>query len=156
MNKLSEQEILNNSTRILAGAKAFRKDANKLMLMLANDFDFSLASTENFPPQVFQHKRNNKGICSEVWIYYFHGAECRFENLKTGQVIEMIIVTKPEFGFLDGYFFYEYMSTTNKFKDLAEWFQNYGNVWVAIELLANKGILTRITSVDISRNILAI
>ena len=150
------KEILDNSVEIIECAKAFRYDATYLMTELAKDFDFSLAEGEGFPKQVYQHKYNNKGIFRGEWSYYFHGAECRFDNLTTGQIVELIHVVKPEFGFLDGYFFYNYMVTTARFKELANWFENYSNVWDAIEVLADQGLLTRIMSVFINRNIIAL
>ncbi len=153
---MTETEIIQNQIEIVECAKSFRQDANYLMNELAKDFNFSLNATEKFPREIYNHKYNSKGFFREEWTYYFHGAECRFDNLRTKQVVELIYITKPEFGFLDGYFFYNYMTTTSKFKNLANWFGDYGNVWTAIELLANKGILTRNLLVNIQRNIIAL
>jgi hypothetical protein len=153
---MTSKDIIENELRILECAKAFRQDANALMEELSKDFNFSLASTEIFPKEVYYHKYNNKGTFRNEWTYYFHGSECRFDNLKTGQVIEFIIMAKPEFGFLDGYFFYNCMATTDGFKDVAEWFVNSTNVWTAIEILAGKGSLKRIPLVTMQRNIIAV
>jgi hypothetical protein len=153
---MTSKNIIENELRILECAKAFRRDANALMEELSKDFNFSLDSTAIFPSEVYCHKYNNKGIFRNEWTYYFHGSECRFDNLKTGQVVEFIIVAKPEFGFLDGYFFYNYMATTHGFKDIADWFVNSSNVWTAIEVLADKGSLKRMPVVKMQRNVIAI
>ncbi len=73
--------------------------------------------------------------------HFLHGSECRFENLQTQQIVEVIVVTKPEFGYLDCYFFYNYVATTERFRDLAQFFNNdYRNICKAIDLLAMEGI----------------
>lgn len=153
---MTETEIIQNQGKIVECAKSFRKDANNLMNGLVRDFNFSLNATDTLPREIYGHKYNNKGIFREDWTYYFHGAECRFDNLRTGQVVELIYITKPEFGFLDGNFLYNYMTTTSKFRNLANWFGDHENVWTAIELLADKGSLTRNASVNIQRNIIAV
>ncbi len=35
------------------------------------------------------------------------------------------------------------MQTTDKFKNLATWFENHLNVYKAIDILSNEGILTK-------------
>jgi hypothetical protein len=152
---LTEADIIQNQGRIVEAAKSFRQDANSIMQALAKDLNFSLGTNE-FPREVYAHKYNNKGVFRNDWTYYFHGSECRFDNLQTGQIIELIYITRPEFGFLDGYFFYNYMVTTDKFKALADWFDGYLNVWKAIDLLADKGVLKRIPSELTNRNVIAL
>jgi hypothetical protein len=152
---MTSEDIIENKEIILESAKAFREDANNLMIELSKDFNFSLEATEMFIREVYSHKYNNKGIFRNEWTYYFHGAECRFDNINTGQIVEMIILTKPEFGFLDGYFFYNYMASTERFRELAAWFENHKNVWEAIKILADEKVLTRVASVEINRNIIA-
>jgi hypothetical protein len=152
---MTSQDIIKNKEIILQCAKAFREDANNLMNELSKDFEFSLDSSELFAPEVYAHKQNNKGIFRYEWTYYFHGAECRFDNINTGQIVEMIITTKPEFGFIDGYFFYNYMASTERFKALASWFENHTNVSNAIEVLANEKVLTRVSTIENNRNIIA-
>jgi hypothetical protein len=151
---MSLEDIIDKKEIILECAKAFRKDANNLMTQLSKDYNFSLEPEESFAQEVYAHKYNNKGLFRNEWTYYFHGSECRFDNIITGQIVEMIIITKPEFGFLDGYFFYNYMASTEKFKELASWFENHTNVWEAVRILADEKILTRVPSVEINRNII--
>jgi hypothetical protein len=153
---MTSKEILKNKEIILECAKAFREDANNLMTELSKDYKFSLESSELFAPEVYAHKHNNKGIFRNEWTYYFHGAECRFDNINTGQIVEIIIIAKSEFVFLDGYFFYNYMASTERFKKLATWFENNTNVWKAIEILVDEMVLTRVPYVEMNRNILAL
>ncbi len=138
--------IINNKAAIFECAKAFRQDANFLMTELLKDFGYDVESNDVFSKEMYAHKYNNKGIFREDWTYYFHGAHCKFENLQTGQIVELRYTTKTEFGFLDGFFFYNYMLTTNRFKELAAWFLDYLNVYRAIEILEQEGVLVRITN----------
>lgn len=154
--QLTSTDFIRNEIAIIECARSFREDANILMNALAKDFNFSLEVDSVFPRDIYRHKYNNKGALRNDRTYYFHGAECRFDNLSTGQVVELIYVTKPEFGYLDGYFFYNYMVTTAKFKDLANWFGDSRNVWIAMETLADRDILTRDRFLTINRNIIAL
>lgn len=153
--KLTPKEILDNKAAIVECAQAFRYDANRLMKELSEEFNFSLEAEALFSKEVYGHKYNNKGLLRKEWTYFFHGAECRFDNLNTGQIVELIYITKPEFGFLDGFFFFNYMETTDRFKNLASWFKDYLNVRASMDVLADEGFLVRDTSVGIHRNIIA-
>jgi len=152
---MSLQEIIENETEIFECAKAFRQDANNLMYELAKVSTSGLPTTEFVAKEIYDHKYNNKGLFRDDWTYYFHGAECRFDNLKTGQIVELIYITQPEFGFLDGYFFFNYLATTDRFKKLTGVLTDSSKTWAAIEALADKGILKRDLSVTIKRNIIA-
>ncbi len=153
---LTAQEILENKDSIYLCAKAFRDDANTLMFELAQKFDFNINDCGAWPETVYKTRYNNKGILNLEWTFYIHGSHCRFENLQTGQVVEVLYVEKPEFGFLDGFFFYNYMQTTDKFKDLASWFISHTNVYDAIEILSEEGTLSRKPGIGYGCNILAI
>ena len=132
---MTNQEIITNKERIYLSAKAFREDANSLMLQLSNKFNFSLDDCGAWPIEVYRTTYKNKGLLNTDWTFYLHGSHCRFDNLKTGQIVEVKYTEKPEFGCLDGFFFYTYMQTTDRFKYLADWFKNHLDVYNAIETL---------------------
>jgi hypothetical protein len=119
-NLLKNQEIITNKERIYLCAKAFREDASTLMLQLSNKFGFSLDDCGAWPIPVFRTSYKNKDLLNTDWTFYLHGSHCRFDNLKTGQIVEVKYTEKPEFGCLDGFFFYTYMQTTDRFKGLAD------------------------------------
>lgn len=154
---IHNDQILKKKIELHECAKAFRQDANFLMGLMADTFGIDLQTLDGL--QELKHKKSVKqrGKLNEDWNYYLHGAECQFENVRTKQVVEVIIVTKPEFGYLDCYFFYNYMSTTDRFKNLAAFFNNdYQNICKAIDLLALEGILTRVDDLFIQRNVIAL
>jgi len=124
---------------------------------MADKFSIDLKTLDGLSE--LKYKKNNKqrGVLNEEWNYFFHGAECKFENIRTGQIVEIIIITRPEFGCLDGYFLFNYMTTTSKFNKLTGHFgKNYLNVWKAIDVLADEGILTKLHQLSINRNVVAI
>ena len=154
---ISNEEILQKKFELYECAKAFRQDAHYLMGLMAKTFGINLETLDGL--YELKHKQSNKGRgrLNEIWNYYFHGAECQFENIKTGQVVEAIIVTKPEFGYLDCFFLYNYMVTTDRFKTLAVFFNNdYHNICKAIDLLVFEGLLTKIHDLFIQRNVIAL
>jgi hypothetical protein len=153
---LTTQEIIENKESIYLCAKAFRDDANSLMLKLAQKFDFNIDDCGAWPETVYKAKRNCKGTLNTEWTFFIHGSHCCFENLQTGQVVEVLYTEKPEFGFLDGFFFYNYMQTTDKFKDLARWFISHRSVYDAIEVLSEEGTLSKKQRIGSGCNILAL
>lgn len=153
---MTVQEIIENKERIYLCAKAFREDATSLMKQLAVTFDFDISECGDWPEPVGKTKYNNKGQLNSDWTFYLHGSHCRFDNVITGQAVEVRFTDKPEFGFLDGFFFYNYMQTTDRFKDLADWFKEELNVYDAIDILVEEGILTRRTDVRFGNNALAL
>lgn len=140
---------------VWACAIDFKEEGTRLMKMMGeryniNPFDgkelFGLKrkSQGNTPKQ--------RGKVDENWDYYFHGAECRFDNKQTKQVIELVITYVPEFGALDSWFFLNYIKTTPKYKVLADFFcqenQKYGfdqkSLSKALTLMEDLGYLKRI------------
>jgi hypothetical protein len=140
---LTVQEIIENKGNIYLCAKAFRHDATTLMLELAQKFNFGINDCGAWPEPVYKTNYYNKGTLDAEWTFYIHGSHCRFDNLQTGQTVEVLYTEKPEFGFLDGFFFYNYMQTTDRFKDLADWFISHTNVYAAIDILSEEGTLTK-------------
>lgn len=117
------------------------------MLQLSQKFDFNINDCGAWPSPVYKTNCNNKGILNEEWTFYLHGSHCRFDNLKNGKTVEVRYTEKPEFGCLDGFFFYNYMQTTDRFKDLASWFIDHINVCDALDILVDKGILKKNQSI---------
>ena len=126
------------------------------MLQLSQTFDFDLNNCGAWPITVYKTSYKNKGILNADWTFYLHGSHCRFDNLKTGQAIEVQYTEKPEFGCLDAFFFYTYMQTTDRFKELANWFINHINVYNAIKILVEEGVLTKKSSTMFGSYIVAL
>jgi hypothetical protein len=137
---MNTQRILEFKEAIYDCAKEFRRDANCMMAQLASDFNFEIKPSISFPKEVYRHY-NNKGTFRGEWSFYFHGSHCRFENLTTGQVLEILFTHSPEFGYINPFFFLVYVKTTEKHRWLEE-VLNEENVHLSIELLAKEGVLS--------------
>lgn len=149
-------KILSRKQDIYDCARSFGKDATELMQQMAVTFGINLETLEGWEELKHVKSERQRGALDEHWDYFLHGAECRFEHNKTGQVVEAIIITHPEFGCLDAYFLYNYMSTTERFKELAAWFDNkYTNVGKAMDILVQEGTLTRYEGKGLRRDIIA-
>ena len=154
---ISNGEILKLKDEIYECARSFRQDAILLMQLMSDKFSIDLETLDGLHELKFKKSNKQRGKLTDEWNYYLHGAECQFENTRTKQIVEIIIITRPEFGCLDGYFFYNYMTTTDKFKSLAHSLDNdYINVCKAIDLLTKEGILTRMPHLNVDRNIIAL
>lgn len=153
---ISTKLIVDKSDEIYECAKAFRSDANMLMLRMSYTFGINLDNLEGLHELKHNKSDKQRGQLDDDWNYYLHGAECRFENIKTGQIVEVIIITNPEFGYLDNYFFYNYIITTERFKSLAGYLGEYQDVAKSLIILSRMGVLTRNEHIEIKRNIIAL
>ncbi|MDF2381374.1 hypothetical protein JMG10_07860 [Nostoc ellipsosporum NOK] len=154
---VANEKILQKKRELVECARSFREQANHLMNLMAKAFDINLQTLDGLHDLKYHKSQKQRGLLNKEWSYFLHGAECRFENKATGQTVEIIVITKPEFGYLDCYFFYNYMATTERFKELAAYFDNnYLHVCKAIDLLAHEGVLTRVSDLSIERNVIAL
>ena len=120
-------------------AKTFRHDANFMMSQLAAEYNFEIKKGISFPREIYKHY-NNKVIFRNEWSFFFHGGNCRFDNLNTGQILDIKFTNSPEFGHIDPYFFFLYMTTTDKFKGL-EKVVTEDNIMEAVNMLLAEGLL---------------
>lgn len=154
---VASEKIQQKKAELLQCAAAFRTDAHNLMQQMATTFGIDLQTLDGLHELKYKKSQKQRGALSAEWNYHLHGAECRFTNSATGQIVEIIITTKPEFGYLDSYFFYQYMATTPQFKPLAAYFENdHLQIAKAIDLLALEGVLTRVKELSIYRNVIAL
>lgn len=154
---VASEKIQQKKAELLQCAVAFRTDAHNLMQQMATTFGIDLQTLDGLHELKYKKSQKQRGALNAEWNYHLHGAECRFTNSATGQIVEIIIITKPEFGYLDSYFFYQYMATTQLFKPLAGYFGNdHLQIAKAIDLLALEGVLTRVKELFIYRNVIAL
>jgi len=154
---VASEKIRQKKAELFQCAAAFRADAHNLMQHMATTFGIDLRTLDGLHELKYKKSQKQRGALNAEWNYHLHGAECRFTNSAIGQIVEIIIITKPEFGYLDSYFFYQYMATTPQFKPLAAYFDNdHLQIAKAIDLLALEGVLTRVKELSIYRNVIAL
>lgn len=154
---IETDKILDKKEEVYQAAKSFRKDGIRLMKILGETYQINpFEGTELFELKGRTRENRQRGKVDEEWNFWFHGAECQFENQKTGQIVELVITNGPEFGALDSYFFLKYLKTTPKFKELASFFSDdITSVTKALNLLEDLGKLQRINNTS-QRGIIAI
>jgi hypothetical protein len=86
MRAVSRQLILGSKTAIAAAMRLYRAECERLTAL------------------------RQAGRLPADWTEYEHGGHCRFENQKTGQIVEASI--NPGVHELDPYFFAEFVSST--------------------------------------------
>lgn len=67
---------------------------------------------------------NGQTNLSDNWWFNVHGEHCMFENMITGQTLEVSLGNKESIGNLDPYFFYTFLETTEHLKHLTQYFKN--------------------------------
>lgn len=114
---ISDAEIEAHAPFFERCARDFRALATQLATGLAMHFG------ETLDPENAMHtfgkirKKQHRGLAGD-WEYRIHGAHCCFTSIKSGQTLEVYLITPLEFGVLDPYFFVEYIKTTDRYQPL--------------------------------------
>lgn len=114
---ISDEEIEKNCSFFEQCAKDYRKLATSLIHSLARHIDENI-DPENAMNTFGKHKRVQPRGEVGLWKYRFHGAGCEFVNTKSGQTIEVYLLTQLEFGKLDPYFFIQFIKSTIAYQPL--------------------------------------
>jgi uncharacterized protein DUF6896 len=148
---ISVREVLENAELILAGARRFQAVAAERMTALARKLNLPL---EAFADAFLRFQlKSDSGDLDAGWRYGFHGAECRFTNTRTGQVVEVLLGFYPEFGVLDPYFFSQFLSTTEGLELVAGLFKHpYHDAARALDILEQQGLLKQVTDPKYGRS----
>jgi hypothetical protein len=112
---LSAADVRANAPALLGALRAYRDTATALARRLAERLGVE-------PDRLLRAGREAgawRGQLDADWGWSFHGAECRFENAKTGQDVEVRLGFGSEFGALDPFFFARFVHTTPGLRDLA-------------------------------------
>jgi len=127
---ISDAEIVDHKDFFENCAKDYRILATRLINKLANQLGVEIdpeSPLDSFNYLKRSEHRPQKDLIDN-WRYYVHGFHCCFENIKTGQVIEVSLVNGLEFGALDPYFFTEFIKLTPDYKPLpVEIFEDYAD-----------------------------
>ena len=115
---ITDEEIENNQDFFENCAKDYRKLSTELIHKLADKLEVTI--NPKIPLLTFKPYMTDRGKCEPIdgWRYHFHGFHCRFENMETGQEIEVPLVFGLEFGDLDPYFFSLFIKSTPEYQPL--------------------------------------
>ena len=93
----------------------------------------------NYSLETFERSGN----LGEEWRYSFHGKECRFRNLVTGQVVDMRLDDYENKNVIpDPYFLSQFTHTTNSEVPVSKLIKHdFHNMNRALEILESNGYL---------------
>ncbi len=132
---ISSKIILENADKIMKTIESFRVIANILLKNLTNKFDlpYTIESLEKIDYNI----NIGEGKIDDNWHFYFHGEDCQFTNISTGQKLEVYYL---DYTFIDPYFLLCYIETTPEYEELHKLFQNSFNDFAhALDVLEENG-----------------
>jgi hypothetical protein len=94
---VASEKIRQKKAELLKCAAAFRADAHQLMQHMATTIGIDLRTLDGLHELKYKKSQKQRGALNTEWNYLLHGAECQFTNSATGKIVEIIIITKPEF-----------------------------------------------------------
>ena len=84
----------------------FENTANNMIKSLAEKYNLDLNSSTPFTKLMSRSTDLWRGNLNEEWTYWFHGAHCDFENIKSKQYVHTNII-KGIYGVVDYYYLYK-------------------------------------------------
>ncbi|MCE5172519.1 hypothetical protein LQV63_24910 [Paenibacillus profundus] len=92
---------------------------------------------------------NDNEFLTGNWYFDVHGEHCMFENVETGQQLEVSLGNIDNVGNVDPYFFYNFLKSTDHFKHLIQYFKNpFDDMLNLFEILAKRKVLIHIHGVE--------
>jgi hypothetical protein len=120
-------------TILIEAITSFDKKANELIGLLGDEHDLNLESENPFGKLIKRDNNLWKGELKGTWIYQFHGGACKFENKITGQLVDVKINRRGNYGAIDDFYLFKYIETS---KELDYIFEKINSEISLINLLA--------------------
>jgi hypothetical protein len=111
---LDESAVLANLPLFLAAIRDFADTARACCHELAAAHGIAEAAL-----LTRRHEVEKRGSRVGEWNFCFHGLECCFTHLRTGQVVDVRLGFGDEFGVLDPYFLARFIRTTPAHQEVA-------------------------------------
>ena len=128
------------------------RDYRNLAKRLINELTIHIEINPDSPLESFnflkrREYRPKKNIIND-WRYFVHGFHCGFENIKTGQMIEVSLVNGMEYGALDPYFFTGFIKSTPDYKPIpVEIFEDYADGVRILEKMEEIGKFEKVNGI---------
>jgi hypothetical protein len=144
---IPEDRVLAHTESLVRAAREFRRIASDLANTLAKNLNSPVDSLLDAKIRFPLRKESWSGTLGGGWEYSFHGMECRFENARTGQVLEVCLNFGDEFGVLDPFFFHEFLRTTPGYEALVAALPNaFHDTARALDVLERRHLLRSVSS----------
>jgi hypothetical protein len=143
---LDEAVVLANRPRFLRALRDFSDTAQALCRRLAEAHGIA---PEDLLARQADLERAGQNRIGE-WTYVFHGLECCFTSVRTGQVVDVRLGFGDEFGVLDPYFLAHFLRTTPAHREVADLLaDDYHNPSRVLEVLQARGDLREVAARDV-------
>lgn len=142
MKVIEKQVVIENMDSFLNAIDRFCATANELITRLAQKLNFPVEEvSENWRFQL--DPSLTEGWLDNNWEYWFHGHECQFRNVATGQVVD---VRLEDYGnkraLLDPYFLAVFVRTTPEEARVSELLKDeFHDTARVLKILVEKGYL---------------
>lgn len=133
---MNELEILATKAII-----SFEKKANELIKLLADEYDLDLTSKHPFSRLLNRRDNLWKGILKSEWAYQFHGDACKFENVVSGQLLDIKINRNGHYGVISNFYLFEYIKTAEELDDVFKEIDTPGILNSTLLSLEKSGII---------------
>ncbi|WP_040253206.1 DUF6896 domain-containing protein [Psychroserpens mesophilus] len=139
---------------ILEALIEFEEQANKLIEMLANEFELNLENKDPFNKLITRSNNLWKGSINGKWNYQFHGDACRFENNESGQVVDIKINRNGNYGTIHNFGLLHFIETTQSLSHILKEINTDEIVFKTLAELERKEFIIEIDEPPFSTKIL--
>ncbi|MCP4359768.1 MAG: hypothetical protein GY796_17310 [Chloroflexi bacterium] len=137
---IDKQVVLENADLFLNALENFLNLADALITQLARKLNYS---PEGVSVDWILDVEKTSGRLDNDWEYMFHGRECRFRNLATGQIVDARLRDfRNELAIPDPYFFAQYVRTTETESPISNLIKDgFHDMSRVIDILVENGFL---------------
>jgi len=147
--------VIEETEKLLIDAiLAFENKACELIELLANQFDLNLNDRHPFDKIKSRQTELWKGILKEKWNYQFHGDACKFENIENGQLLDVKINRRGNYGTISNYYLLKFIETTNELEYVYDKINNSESIYNTIAKLEEKELIINIGESPLNTRIL--
>lgn len=121
---IAREQFMMRQDHFVEAISQFSRTATRLMTQLAEELKIDRSFLSD--PYAYSHINEDilEGILSEEWSYSLHGSHYHFYNSTTSQTLEVMTGFENRYDALDPYFFHQYLSSTQEYKELANVLQH--------------------------------
>ncbi len=149
------ENLISKKEKILIEAIiAFEQKANQLIGYLAYKYDLNLEEEHPFGKLITRKNDLWKGSIKENWNYQFHGDACKFENSKSGQLLDVKINRKENYGTISDFYLLKFVETTDTLSYVLDEINTSESFYKIIAELENKELIIDIDKSPFTTRIL--
>lgn len=135
MNRKQNQKLLEEAI------ERFEQTAESLIQLLSDAFDLDLKDSNPLSKLITRKNNLWKGDLKGNWKYQFHGDACKFENLKTKQLVDVKINRKGNWGTISNFYLFKFIETTDSLSHVFQIIDSEHKVIELLEVMEKEGVL---------------